>query len=135
MAKTPSKKGSGTKVTRIKASESSDTPKTTTVKAKTSTVKAKATPIKAKPAIDAKKHEAIVKAEVKEKRHKRNPLHPIIDYFKGSWYELTQVRWPDRKSSWGMTGALILFTGFFVVVILMFDYVFSQLFKLILGSN
>lgn len=129
MAKTPSKKDTGTKVTRITASESSAKPKPTKAKL------AKAKVTKAKPAIDSKKRVAAAKAEKREKRHKRNPLHPVIDYFKGSWYELTQVRWPDRRSTWGMTGALILFTLFFVVVILMFDYVFAQLFKLILGSN
>ena len=124
MAKTPSKKDTGTKVTRITASDSSNTPKPT-----------KATVIKAKPAIDSKKREATAKAEKRERRHKRNPLHPIMDYFSGSWYELTQVRWPDRRSTWGMTGALVLFTLFFVVIILMFDYVFAELFKLIMGSN
>lgn len=121
MAKTPSKKDPGTKVTRITASEADS--------------KLKPVRAKLKPAIDTKKREAVVKAEKRERRHKRNPLHPIIDYFKGSWYELTQVRWPDRKNTWGMTGALILFTLFFVVVILVFDYAFAQLFKLILGSN
>lgn len=122
MAKTPSKDNSDTKVTRITASDSGTKP----TKAKT---------VKAKPAIDAKKREAAAKTERRERRNKRNPLHPITDYLKGSWYELTQVRWPDRRSTWGMTGALLLFTLFFVVVILMFDYVFAQLFKLILGSN
>lgn len=124
MAKTPSEKNTGTKVTRITASDTSTTPKPT--KAKT---------VKVKPAIDSKKREVAAKAEKRERRHKRNPFHPITDYLVGSWYELTQVRWPDRRSTWGMTGALVLFTLFFVVVILMFDYVFAQLFKLILGSN
>lgn len=129
MAKTPSKKDIGTKVTRITASESSATLKPTKAKA----TKAKVT--KAKPAIDSKKREVAAKAEKRERRHKRNPLHPITDYLVGSWYELTQVRWPDRRSTWGMTGALVLFTLFFVVIILMFDYVFAELFKLIMGSN
>lgn len=120
MVKTPSKKDSGTStnVTRIKASETSDKK-----------------PAKVKPAIDSKKQELAAKAEKRSRRNKRNPLHPIIGYFKGSWYELTQVRWPDRKSTWGMTGALVAFTLFFVVVVLVFDYGFAQLFKLILGSN
>lgn len=122
MAKAPTKKDSdaSTKVTRIKASESS-TKKTAVAKAK--------------PAIDSKKKEAAVKAEKREQTSSRNPLRAIVDYFKGSWYELTQVRWPDRKSTWGMTGALVAFTLFFVIVVLLFDYGFAQLFKLILGSN
>lgn len=122
MAKAPTKKNSdaSAKVTRIKASESSTK---------------KATVTKAKPAIDSKKKEAAVKAEKREQANSRNPLRAIARYFKGSWYELTQVRWPDRKSTWGMTGALVAFTLFFVVVVLLFDYGFAQLFKLILGSN
>lgn len=122
MAKAPTKKDSdaSTKVTRIKASESS-------VKKPAAT--------RAKPAIDSKKHEAAAKTEKRERRGKRNPLRPIGNYFKGSWHELMQVRWPDRKSTWGMTGALVAFTLFFVVVVLLFDYGFAQLFKLILGSN
>jgi preprotein translocase SecE subunit len=53
-------------------------------------------------------------------------------YFKGAWTELRLVRWPDRKSTWSMTGALLAFTIFFIVVILILDYGFSQLFKLIM---
>lgn len=122
MAKAPTKKDSdaSTKVTRIKASESSTK---------------KATVAKAKPAIDSKKKEAVAKTEKREQISSRNPLRAIANYFKGSWYELTQVRWPDRKSTWGMTGALVAFTLFFVIVVLLFDYGFAQLFKLILGSN
>jgi len=122
VAKAPTKKDSdaSTKVTRIKASESS-TKKTTVTKAKS--------------AIDSKKREATAKQEKREQHGSRNPFRPIANYFKGSWYELTQVRWPDRKSTWGMTGALVAFTLFFVVIVLLFDYGFAQLFKLILGSN
>lgn len=122
MAKAPTKKDSdaSTKVTRIKASESSAKKPTTT---------------KSKPAIDSKKKVAAAKVEKREQQGNRNPFRSIGNYFKGSWYELTQVRWPDRKSTWGMTGALVAFTLFFVIVVLLFDYGFAQLFKLILGSN
>jgi len=56
----------------------------------------------------------------------------IGGYFKGAWRELRQVRWPDRKSSWGLTLAVILFTGFFVLLIVLLDIGFKQLFELIL---
>ena len=56
----------------------------------------------------------------------------IGDYFKGSWTELKQVRWPDRKSTWGLTGAVILFSGVFAALIILLDAGFSQLFKLII---
>jgi len=56
----------------------------------------------------------------------------IGSYFKGAWRELRQVRWPDRKSAWGMTIAVILFTAFFIALIVILDIVFKQLFELIL---
>jgi preprotein translocase SecE subunit len=63
------------------------------------------------------------------------PLRAIAkigSYFKDSWIELKQVRWPDRKATWSMTLAVILFSGFFIVVILLLDYGFDKLFKLII---
>ena len=53
-------------------------------------------------------------------------------YFKGSWKELRQVRWPDRKATWGMTAAVLLFTGFFAILIVLLDAGFNELFKLII---
>lgn len=54
-------------------------------------------------------------------------------YFKDSWVELKMVRWPDRKATWGLTVAVIIFSGFFVVLIVLLDFGFDQLFKLLLG--
>lgn len=59
-------------------------------------------------------------------------LVKIGRYFKGSWTELRQVRWPDRRSTWGLTIAVILFTLFFVALIILLDYVAKLLFELIL---
>lgn len=61
------------------------------------------------------------------------PLLAIGGYFKGSWQELRQVRWPTRKATWGLTGAVIGFTAFFIVLILLLDAGFKYLFELILG--
>ncbi len=57
----------------------------------------------------------------------------ILGYFKGAWYELLQVRWPNRRETWSMTGALLGFTAFFVVFILLIDALFEYIFKLLLG--
>ena len=130
MAKAPTKKDSGAaKVTRIKATDAKTEAKTP-AKATKATVKKT---VKVKPAIDSTR----TKAAETDKPAKRgvNPLRPIARYFKGSWHELMQVRWPDRKSTWSMTGALIAFTIFFVLIILTADFGFSKLFNLILGSN
>jgi preprotein translocase SecE subunit len=65
----------------------------------------------------------------------RKPLSILArvgGYFKGSWEELQQVRWPDNRSTWGLTAAVILFTAFFVTLIVLLDAGFKQLFELIL---
>ncbi len=61
------------------------------------------------------------------------PFVAIARYFKGAWYELRQVRWPNRKATWSLTGAMLVFTAFFVVLILVLDALFKYLFQLILG--
>ena len=115
------KKSAESTVTRIKASDS-DSSKAT--KVKSTTVKKK----------------TVAKKEQNQKTKADNdagkkPLSAIKNYFKGAWQELRLVRWPDRRSTWGMTGALIIFTAAFLIVILLLDYGFSWLFKLIMGTN
>jgi preprotein translocase SecE subunit len=65
----------------------------------------------------------------------KKPLKPLVSfggYFKGSWIELRQVRWPDRKATWSMTLAVLLFTAFFVVLIVLLDAGFKFLFDKII---
>jgi preprotein translocase subunit SecE len=104
-------------VTRIKASDSS-APK-------------KAAASVAKPAKVINKDKPV--AEKKEKSTRRNPLRAIKEYFVGAWTELRQVRWPNRRATWGMTGALVLFTVVFAVFIGLLDAGFKYLFQLMLG--
>lgn len=56
-------------------------------------------------------------------------LKAIGGYFKGSWQELRQVRWPTRRATWGLTTAVIMFTVILTAFILGLDYGFEQLFK------
>lgn len=70
--------------------------------------------------------------EVKPKKGIFKLFANIIGYFKGAWAELKQVRWPDRKSAWALTLAVIAFTSFFVGLIILLDYLFNLLFKVIL---
>jgi preprotein translocase SecE subunit len=60
------------------------------------------------------------------------PFIALGAYFKGAWFELRQVHWPDRKATWGLTGAVLLFTAFFIVLILLLDMLFKYIFELIL---
>jgi preprotein translocase subunit SecE len=112
--KSPAKKSSTTtKVTRITASDDTSS----AVEKKEKVTKAKATPA--------------TTTDNKEKR--RSPIRATADYFGGAWYELRQVRWPNRQATWGMTVALLAFTAFFVVLILLLDALFKYVFQLILG--
>lgn len=65
----------------------------------------------------------------KPRRKVYNPFTAFVGYVKGSWNELRQVRWPDRRATWGMTLAVIGFTLFFSVIILLLDSLFQILFK------
>lgn len=62
---------------------------------------------------------------------KKGIFKKFIGYFAGAWYELKQVRWPTRKATWGMTGALLVFTGVFIGFIVVIDLLWENLFKLI----
>lgn len=108
------KKSDNANVTRIKAGAST---KKSKVSVETTRVDKKNTPKKTR--------------QLKLRAPK--PLATIGGYFKGSWVELKQVRWPTRQATWGLTGAVLLFSAFFVVLILLLDAGFKLLFEKILG--
>lgn len=56
----------------------------------------------------------------------------FLGYFKGAWTELRQVHWPTRRATWGLTGAVLLFSAFFVAFITALDAGFKFLFEQIL---
>jgi preprotein translocase SecE subunit len=107
-------------VTRIKASDDSPTQKTS----KTTTKPTVATETVAVP-----KKKKSIKA--------KSILRPFIasrDYFVGAWRELKQVRWPTRGATWSLTFAVIAYSAFFVLIVLLLDALFKYLFDLILGK-
>lgn len=106
------KSTSDTKVTRITASDT-----------------AKRMPV-TKPA--KTKETKSEKAEKLGKAGRRNPLAAMGGYFKGAWQELRQVHWPTRRATWGLTGAVLLFSAFFVLFITLLDAGFKFLFEQIL---
>lgn len=57
------------------------------------------------------------------------PLRAIGGYFKGAWTELRSVRWPNRRNTWSLTLAVLGFTAFFIVLILLVDAAFQLLFE------
>ena len=101
--------------------------KITRISAKDSTAKKAVTP-------------KVVKASKRPRKQAYEPTHPFMKvvfsaagYFKGAWTELRLVRWPTRRATWGLTLAVILFSTFFVVIILLLDLLFKSLFELILS--
>ena len=117
-----------TKVTRIKASDDTQS------KAKARATAAKPAKVVSRDAVKANKTNK--KADQSSKtpiEAKRNIFARIGGYFKGAWLELKQVRWPTRKATWGLTLAVILFSAFFVVLILLLDALFQYIFKIIIA--
>jgi preprotein translocase SecE subunit len=76
----------------------------------------------------------IVKKTSSDKKTRRlpRPFSSLWGYLKGAWYELRQVHWPNRSATWGLTGAVLIFTAFFILLILLLDILFKYLFELIL---
>lgn len=72
--------------------------------------------------------------KVKRIRKKLGFFAAIGGYFKGAWQELRQVRWPNRRATWSLTGAVLVYSAFFVVLVLLLDAGFKYLFELILGK-
>lgn len=60
---------------------------------------------------------------------KRNIFKRFWDYVRGSWNELRQVRWPNRKQTWALTLAVIIFSLLVGGVIFGLDMLFTWLFK------
>jgi preprotein translocase SecE subunit len=90
-------------------------------------------------AMASKSGEKVLKKSPKTVKTPKEPTNPftktlfgIGGYFKGAWVELRLVRWPTRRATWGLTFAVILFSAFFVLVILLLDILFKYLFELIL---
>ena len=107
------------KVTRITATD--DAPKKATKPAKVAKTKA----------VKSRKTDTAVVSE--ETTGKKNVFVRIGNYFKGAWFELRQVRWPNRRATWALTVAVILFSLFFVLLIVLLDSLFKYLFELIIA--
>ncbi len=88
------------------------------------------------PKKDSKKMSRKSSNKVKVRKEPSNPFTKTVfaigGYFRGAWVELRLVRWPTRRATWGLTFAVILFSTFFVVLIVLLDLLFKFLFQLIL---
>ncbi|MFZ2125549.1 MAG: preprotein translocase subunit SecE [Candidatus Saccharimonadales bacterium] len=93
--------------------------------------KKKVKPVK-KEAAKVQKADSKLKKAFSPLKKLASPFIAFGQYFKGSWQELRQVRWPNRSATWGLTAAVVLFSGFFFLLIVLLDDGFQQLFKLII---
>ena len=128
------------KVTRIKASDSSGEPpkeeKEPTITRKKVVVKDKQTEKEKQ-----KKQKAAEKAIGASKEKAKKPfilVRPFVylgRYLRDSWRELRQVRWPNRKTTWKMLLAVLIYTALFMALIFLLDMFFTWLFNLILGKG
>ena len=138
-AKGKSKQKSQSRITRITAGDKAAKPKKPSILATAKELAGRAQTEKsnaktARPS-GAKPNTASKPSKSKNSKSRRNPLSAITGYFRGAWQEIKQVRWPDRRSTWGMVGALIVFTAALFLVIILLDYGFAWLFKLIMGTK
>ena len=63
------------------------------------------------------------------------PFVALGRYLRDSWRELRQVRWPNRKATWKMVLAVLIYTAIFMILIGLLDLLFTWLFNLILGKG
>ena len=138
-AKGKSKQKSQNRITRIAAGDKATKPKKpsilTTAKELAGRTQTEKSNTKTARPSGAKTKTASKTSKSKNSKSRRNPLSAITSYFRGAWQEIKQVRWPDRRSTWGMVGALIVFTAALFLVIILLDYGFAWLFKLIMGTK
>lgn len=138
-AKGKSKQKSQNRITRITAGDKAAKPKKPSILATAKELAGRAQTEKsnaktARPS-GAKTKTASKTNKSKNSKSRHNPLNAVAGYFRGAWQEIKQVRWPDRRSTWGMVGALIVFTAALFLVIILLDYGFAWLFKLIMGTK
>jgi preprotein translocase SecE subunit len=123
------------KITRIKASDSRrEEDAEPTITRKKVVVKDKKTE---KAKIKAKKE--LEKKAVDKKSDKKpfilfRPFIALACYIRDSWREIRQVRWPNRKTTWKMVLAVVIYTALFVLIITLLDLFFTWLFNIILGK-
>lgn len=121
------------KITRIKASDSprkeeKDEPTITRKKVVVKDKKVEKTKrAEVKKAIKAEKTESSKKTFILFR-----PFVAFFRYLRDSWREIRQVRWPNRKATWKMVLAVLVYTALFIIIISLLDLFFTWLFSLII---
>lgn len=53
----------------------------------------------------------------------------VPKYFKESWQEIRQVTWPNRRETWRLTLAVLIFSIIFTAIVAVLDAGLDKLFK------
>jgi len=56
----------------------------------------------------------------------------LLSYFRNSWKELRQVTWPDNRTTWRLTGAVLVFALIFGLMVAGLDFVLEKGFREVL---
>jgi len=86
-----------------------------------------------------KEDKKVVKKDKKVKKEKK-PMNKFVRiitapfrYIHDSWLEIRQVRWPNRKATWKLVGAIFIYAAFFIVLTMLLDALFNFIFSKIIG--
>lgn len=59
------------------------------------------------------------------------PFVALGRYLRDSWREIRQVRWPNRKATWKMTLAVLVYVALFMIFLSLLDVFFTFIFDLL----
>lgn len=129
------------KITRIKAGESSKNTEEEQTPITRKKVVVKDKKLDKENRKEAKKEAKLAKKEAKKETKEKGEKKPFIlfrpfvalfRYLRDSWHEIRQVRWPNRKATWKMVLAVLVYTAIFIVIISLLDLFFTWLSSLII---
>jgi len=127
-----SKKDSDAEISRKVSIKAKKSENTKLKKAKKEAVKAKAKEIrKEKQAKETRKMPVLLKPLWVIS----TPFRAIGRYFRDSFRELRQVRWPNRAQTWKITLSVILYVTIIAVIIILLDSLLTFFFDKFLGGN
>lgn len=81
---------------------------------------------KAKPTASKAKKSKIAKTK------RQNPIRALFSYIKAAFREIRLVKWPNRKETWAMTLAVIVYSLIMIGIVLLLDNIYDWLFKLVI---
>lgn len=73
------------------------------------------------------------KQALKELKKEYRDEHP--GYFRGAFREIRQVRWPNRKQTWKLTFAVIVYILLVALLLTVLDAVLKLIFNKLIGGN